>query len=457
MVKSTREVLFKKTRFCGRILLRRGFRDFRLPGEIEGLERMSPEEIRGFQLRRLREIVEFAGKKVPRYRELFSGIDLPRTSLEDALAALPLLNRREIARENHRFIARTPARIFNIRTRTSGSTGSPIFVARSPAGISLEHAFIRRIWRWAGFKKGDPRATIRGDMIVPADRKSPPFWYFNRWENQLIMSSYHLSVENFPTYIKALRRFGPKFLQGYPSSILPLARWLLENGGKPLHLDAVLTSSETVADGFRETVAAAFGCRVFDYYGLAERCVMIGTCESGTYHQFPGYGIVEFPPAPGAPGFSEIVATGFMDLAMPFIRYRTGDLAEYEKTDTCTCGRPFPVVRRIIGRRDDTIVTASGAQVGRIDHIFKGDFPIIEARVVQEQPGAMVIELVASSRFTEDHRRLLKERCAHLLGRDMIVEIRDVPFIKRGNHGKFKAVVSKTGRNAAAATEGKRE
>ncbi len=436
-------MLEKEVKFFGRNLLRRGRLDFRLPESIIRLERQSREEIESFQLRRLLDLVDFAREKVSGYRELYTDIDIPGDSLKNALSVIPVLDRHEIAARNKQFIARIPSRLFGIRTRTSGSTGSPLLVARSLASISLEHAFIRRIWRWAGFEKGKPRATIRGDMIIPADRRKPPFWFYNRWENQLIMSSYHLSTDNFPAYLDALRRFRPRFLQGYPSSIFPLANWLLENGGKPFSLDAVLTSSETVTGRFIETVKAAFGCQVFDYYGLAERCVMIGTCEKGTYHQFPGYGIAEYHPAEGAPGLSEITATGFIDRAMPFIRYRTGDLVEYDPSDSCPCGRLFPVVRRVLGRDDDHIITASGARVGRIDHIFKGDFPIIEAQVVQEEPGALLISLVPSRRFTNRHRRSLEEKCIRLLGRDMKIEIREVPFIERGSHGKFKAVVSR--------------
>ena len=34
---------------------------------------------------------------------------------------------------------------------------------------------------------------MRGDMIVPAAQREPPYWRMNRAENMLMLSSYHLA------------------------------------------------------------------------------------------------------------------------------------------------------------------------------------------------------------------------------------------------------------------------
>ena len=438
----------KTIKFLGRKILRRGRLGFRLPQEIAALETSSPGKVSQYQLEKLKNLLEYVSIKVPWYEKRYSSLSLPPTTtsnLKEILDALPILTRKEVARHNKEFKSVTPAGLLFIKTYTSGSTGTPVTVYRSPGSIALEHAFIRRVWGWAGFREGDRRMTIRGDPVVPVSRKKPPFWFYNRWENQLIASSYHISAENIPYYLDALTRFDPLFIQGYPSSILPLARWRIEHGGPTLGIKAVLTSSETVTETFRETIWEAFGCPVFDYYGHAERTVMIGTCEYGTYHQFPGYGLAEFIPSEKSPGFSEIITTGFIDRAMPLIRYRTGDLVEYDPDDQCRCGRPFPVVKKLIGRKDDPIITASGRIVGRLDHIFKGGLPILEARVLQERPGKVTIELVPAGNPDKSYRKVLRRNCIKWLGADTEVEIREVREIPRGRHGKFRSVISTIG------------
>ena len=43
-----------------------------------------------------------------------------------------------------------------------------------------------------GQRPGMRRAYLRGDLVVPLDRVQPPYWFLNRYNNQLIVSSRHL-------------------------------------------------------------------------------------------------------------------------------------------------------------------------------------------------------------------------------------------------------------------------
>lgn len=71
----------------------------------------------------------------------------------------------------------------------------------------------------------------------------------------------------------------------------------------------------------RETIETAFGTRVFDWYGQAERVIAIGTCEHGSRHVLTDYGRTELIPAQD--NRYELVGTGYNNSAMPLARYRT--------------------------------------------------------------------------------------------------------------------------------------
>lgn len=55
----------------------------------------------------------------------------------------------------------------------------------------------------------------------------------------------------------------------------------------------------------------------------------------------------------------EIVVTDLLNHAQPLIRYRLGDVGVLDP-DPCPCGRPFPVLKSILGRSNDVLRTPAG-------------------------------------------------------------------------------------------------
>ena len=93
-----------------------------------------------------------------------------------------------------------------------------------------------------------------------------------------------------------------------------------------------------------------------------------------------------------------MVLTDLHNFAMPLVRYEIGDYAE--AGGPCPCGRGLPVLRRIIGRVRNMLVTASGDRLWPYfgaRHILdvapilqqqfvQKDYDLIEARFVTEAP-----------------------------------------------------------------------
>ena len=120
-----------------------------------------------------------------------------------------------------------------------------------------------------------------GVPIVPTHQKAPPFWRLNYLHNQLWLSSFHLTEDTIGHYLAHLQEFKPVVLEAYPSTAYIMAKYL-DGRGRRLPLRAVLTSSETLHETQRETIERAFCCKVFDYYGLAERTIFATECEAHT-------------------------------------------------------------------------------------------------------------------------------------------------------------------------------
>jgi len=294
----------------------------------------------------------------------------------------------------------------------------------------------------AGLRRGDRRAWMRGDMIVPATQEKPPYWRVNRAENMLMLSSYHLSESAAPTYLDSLALFDPVVIQAYPSSIGFLATWMLSAGTRyrGISLRGIVTSSETLSDLRRREIESAFGCRVFDWYGQFERVAAIGSCEQGRHHLLSDYSYVEMLPADD--GLFELVGTGFHNLSMPLIRYRCGDLVRPAPAkERCGCGRSFPLIEQVIGRVDDSIKLTDGRSIGRLDHLFKGVEGILEAQIRQDRVDAITFFIVPSSTFNDRTRETLQSNARYRLGGGIALEIRLVDAIPRTKNGKFKGVI----------------
>ncbi len=403
----------------------------------------SEQELRDFQARKLRTILESAARDVPYYRNKYRplGLDFEEMELPEAVASLPLITKADVRKGGKSLISeRKRGPLFS--GSTSGTTGAPLTLYQDLAAINRENAFIWRQLTWAGLRRGDRRAWMRGDMIVPATQGKPPYWRVNHAENMLMLSSYHLSESSAPAYLDALTRFDPVVIQAYPSSIGFLATWMRSAGSRyrGSSLRGIVTSSETLSDAPRREIESVFGCRVFDWYGHFERVAAIGTCEHGRHHLLSDYSYVEMLPADD--GLFELVGTGFHNLSTPLIRYRCGDFVRpASATGRCACGRSFPLIEEVIGRVDDSIKLVDGRSVGRLDHLFKGVEGILEAQIRQDRVDAITMLVVPSATFNDRTRETLENNTRYRLGEGIALEIRLVDAIPRTRNGKFKGVV----------------
>lgn len=426
-----------------RNVLRRNRHFRRTLTEIEQTQWLDPEALRKLQTERLRALLQHAVRNVPFYRERFGrdGLRVDDISTLEDIKRLPFLAKRDVLNDGAQMVARN-ASALRFSTRTSGTTGTPLTIRYDQNGIIREHAFKTRQLLWAGYQPGERMGWIRGDMIVPASQVRVPFWRYDRVDDVLMMSSYHISEERADEYISALETFDPSVIKAYPSSISFLARHLENRGRRYMGnaLRSVITSSETLDDEQRRAISEYFRCNVFDWYGNVENVAAIGTCEHGTYHVIEDYGLLEF--MDNGDGTAEIVGTGFNNWAMPLVRYRTDDRVVIQTgDDSCRCGRSFRTVKSILGRADDYIKMKDGRHIGRMSRIIKETNHVAEAQIIQTSLQEIDVLVVPFQHFSQQDRDSLIAAAGQYLGEEMRVNIRTVSAIPRTANGKFRSVI----------------
>lgn len=413
--------------------------------ELLRLDKARAEQLRDEQNARLRGTIREALASVPFYREHFGLADsaIDTLTVEDLPRALPPLAKSELRRDASRFWVQRPDA--NVTINTSGSTGSPLSVRATRAAIRTNYAFFARFLHWHGVGPFSESATFAGRIFVGRGRGAQVQYRRNAAFNDTLFSSYHLSNDNLASYARELQRRQPRYIDSYPSSIYRIACYLEsempDHGIRP---QVIVTSSETLLQTQRQVIERVFGCPVRDQYGSAEMVTFVAQCERGSYHIASEYGVLEVidaagrPVAPGERG--ELCLTGFINPAMPLLRYLIGDAGRMA-THGCDCGRHSPVLEGIEGRVDDIIVTPSGKHVGRLDPAFKGIEGVRESQILQVEPALCVVRVVedGTGRFDGD---LLTRNLHERLGGDMQIRIEPVDSIEKEANGKLRSVKS---------------
>jgi phenylacetate-CoA ligase len=252
--------------------------------------------------------------------------------------------------------------------------------------------------------------------------------------------------------VGALNRFRPDVLQVYPSMAVLLAEEQLA-GRLALSLRTMSTTSELRTPETAARIEEAFGVRPFDLYATTEG-LWGGECERHDgLHLFEEDVIVENvdedggPVPDGTPG-ARLLATNLANRVQPIIRLEITDALTLTAR-TCDCGRTLRRIERVEGRADDVmwLPGAGGRPVAVLPMQFSvvaRDRDVVEFQVVQE--GARLVVLVvgrgAAPGLEERVRAGLGERLRALSVEGVDIDIRRRDALERSIGGKLQIVVA---------------
>ncbi|MFA7329617.1 MAG: hypothetical protein WC326_00955 [Candidatus Delongbacteria bacterium] len=408
---------------------------------LRQLETRSTEEIRAWQLKRLRALLQRAVEQTDFYREHYRAAGVGPEDLRglEDLARFPVITKEEVREHGRRMICRdlSAGRLHEVHT--SGSTGAPLILYVDVAAAARERAAVVHQWMRTGYRDGAGRVEFRG-LVESGDL----FQDFRR-DRVLRVNVNRMEPADLPELLDGLARCPHPFWHGYPHALERLAR-LLEPQGLPARVHpprAILLASELVTDGLVELLMRVFpASRLYAHYGLAERVALGGWIdESRAYHFLPGYGVVEVDE------MGRLIGTSLINDAMPLIRYRTTDLlGGFNPGPTLHPGL-FPVAERVEGREHDNLRTTAGAFVspGLLYHCFKDGVSYLACRVIQHS--LTRLEVQVERRLPEAEVRTefsgIAARLKAVFGAGMVVDLTLLEHIPRQPSGKFKWVESR--------------
>lgn len=409
-----------------------------------------PARYRDYQLKKLRALVASAYDRVPLYREKYRAAGVHPEDLRtlDDLSRFPTVTKAEIlAAYPDKALARglDPRRC--LVSKSSGSTGVVLDVVHQADQLSIQGLAMNRLL-------GLYAPYLPWHRFV--------YIYTSEYPARSLLGLYPMTlVPTLAPTAEILARLGelrPHFLACYPSHLRALAHELGPRGCRDLKLHAISVSSEPSTQRERDDLAALFGCGVFDEYSTEELTRVAAQCPHRTYHLFEDVAYTEVldpdsdrPRAPGQQG--EVVGTYLHNLAMPFIRYRQGDLASIDERPRCPCGRTFRALVGLEGRKLDRFVLPSGRTLtsgwlldASYSFLFDVGADIAAFTLVQESPSRITIEIVPGRRYTAAMTGAIEARFAALVGEPVEVRVELVPALRRAGGGKHHPIVSKVGK-----------
>jgi phenylacetate-CoA ligase len=239
------------------------------------------------------------------------------SEVRNILESLPIVSSHDLA-TNFDYYTSDEFNRFNSYTTTTGGTGrNPTTVLLSNEAYGIEWAHGLHFWSLSDYnRKKDTRLTLRGKSL-----RNNKLIEYNSIYNEVVVDVYKVNNENFDQFIAEIKKFDIKYIFAYPSLIKEYMTYFEKYNYIP-ELKGILLSSEEISVEDKEKLAKFFNAKVLSMYGQTEKVTFAADIEANGMHRvYTSYG---YPRVVDG----EIVATSFVNRAMPLINYQTGDGAE---------------------------------------------------------------------------------------------------------------------------------
>jgi phenylacetate-CoA ligase len=329
------------------------------PYGLEPIETASRDEIAALQLTRLRWSLQHAYDNVAAYRGKFAKVGMKPGDLKglEDLARFPFTTKSDL-RDNYPFgmFAAPPEKIVRIHA-SSGTTGRPTVVGYTREDIELWSDVVARSIRASGGRPGMKLHVAYGYGLFTGGLG------LHYGAEKLGCAVIPVSGGMTERQVQLIADFAPDLIAVTPSYMLAILDVFRAKGVDPrkISLKVGIFGAEPWTNSMRAEIEDAFDMHAVDIYGLSE---VIGPgvanecleTKDGLHvwedHFYPE--IIDPETGRVLPDGErgELVFTSLTKIAMPVIRYRTGDLTRLLPGTARSMRR----MEKITGRSDDMMI-----------------------------------------------------------------------------------------------------
>lgn len=408
--------------------------------ELARLQAMSADEFRHWQRQKAWDIAGFHYKHNDLYKKL-TGNTFP-----DKWEDLPIVTKQDLQHPLKSILSKGIKLSDCHKGSTSGSTGTPFHFAKDKMAHAMTWAVIADRYAWHNIAYNSRQARFYG---IPkeylANRKE--VWK-DRIMNRLRFNVFDLSEKALDGFIKKFKRNRFQYIYGYTNSLVMFARHLIS---KQLilkditpTLNITICTSETCTPEDKQVLEEGFGIPVVREYGLSETCLTAFDDASGAWQLTEETLYTELAQDDLSPVTGEeegqIISTSLYNIALPMIRYKTGDIGIIAKGHTGF----YRELKSLLGRTNDTIILPSGKKAPGLTFYYISRSVLEMSGVLKEfivrQTGMreFVFDIVADRDLKQKEKQLIREKIELYLEHGLDIQFNRVEKIERPASGKLK-------------------
>jgi len=423
-------------------LLLNGFNINEAKKQLDALHKLSSKEYLVYQKKRLDEIVRFHRENNLTYKDKTKGLQI------NSFTDLPIITKKDFQKPIESIISKG----YKVRKlyigSTSGSSGHPLTFAKNKESHALAHAIAFSCYSEYGINLSSKQARF---YCIPGSGMSR----YHEMLKDIVLNRIRFSVSDisdkqFNAFVGKFRREEFDYINGYTTSLVHFARYLIRNNIVLKNIDPKLkcciVTSEVCTLDDKEILEKAFGIKVVNEYGASEVGILAFEDTQGDWRIQTDDLYVEVVDAQDKPleygKEGRILITCLSNKAFPIIRYEIGDLGVLDEKE----GKL--ILKKLLGRTRDIIQLPSGRMASGVifsyitNPLLKNTGIIHELIVRQTKIDTFELDAVMERDLTIDEINFLNSELAVYLEPGLHLIINRVDKIERPVSGKFKLFYS---------------
>ena len=408
---------------------------------ILGLKRnQHHKNLEGLRNKRLRKIVRHAYYHVPYYHFLFKklGIRPDEIGCVADLSKLPLVSKSEFKQDWDKFVSTDVQSAKCATFTTSGTTGTPLRILKDPMAVNVESAMIYYSFFECGLHLTDRFLELT--VVYPSIRERA----IRHGPAGLMRGLYLLAINDPAENVARILEMNPTVINTFPTTL----EYMIEEFRdelKRIRPRLVFTQGEKLTTRQRILVENCWNFTPNETYGSREFPRIAFECnEHQGLHVIDDWIILELlkdGEKVGPKEQGETIVTSLYNYAMPFIRYRLGDLARWSR-DKCACGRSWPLLEEVEGRTMDYITLPSGKKIlGNLVGAYIKIPSVKRYQIIAQQSKAnILIKLILNNDAKEKDQESIRQRVIREVKlaclNEMTVDVKFVSAIPPLHSGK---------------------
>ncbi|WP_375239821.1 phenylacetate--CoA ligase family protein [Aurantibacter sp.] len=408
---------------------------------------LSIAEIEELNWKKRKDIIEFAYKNIPFYKEYYDDNNFSPQNLieEQDWGKVPVLTKDKL-RSNFDSLKnpKLKKKYFRLST-TGGSTGEPLKILFDTR-VPLE-TIGWRVMKWWDINPWSNHVYVHRNTHKGISNLVNKLIWFPTLRGLLDSSS--INGKSIESFVKRINKIKPKFIHGYVGAVEELAIYIEKNNLKVHKPEVIFLTSAPLSESTRLNIEKVFGSDVFDQYGCSEVFWLAAECKNKKGLHF-NYDLrhIEFLDSNNkitkGNEYGKIVLTDLENRVFPLIRYENGDEGRFFIKKYCECGMNLPLIDKVKGRVSEFIRTESGIYVNGsfLTTLFDGFPDAIKAfQIIQNKDFSISVNVIPSDSYTNKCEVFVVKEIKKAIKNEHFVSFNFVEEIKH-DRGKTRYIIN---------------